>query len=530
MVGRDVGEHARLVRLVADAAQHDPAAGGLEDGDVDVVARQDLVARPPGPVQSPGSTIRSSTRMPSDVVVPTWRPASSRMWVISRVTVVLPFVPVIETIGIRRSASRIHAGGVVRGAGDRARPAGEQPRPGRRSGGRAGPARRRARRARTPPRRCVRARSAPRHGKVTIQWPGSDERWTRERRRVPRRGRRAAAATQATSAATASRPVARPARRRPSRTSAWRPGIALAVPGPPPADGDLELDHRLEPVDVRALEQADLDESHGPGRIASAHGRRLGVHGRPDRRPAAEPSTGRARRRSRDRDRGATAGVPRRPRAPRQHRLRQLHEGGRRRGRALGRRRSCERLGRDASRSGPIPTAARRHGRRHVPGRRRRAAGPADRPHGHRVRPGDGGRAAVPDRRDGIAHGPGRDRHEGRPARRPVRAPRSSAAPGGLPFERLDFVANPDEEIGSPISTPHHPRARGGRRRVPGARVRPRQRRHRLVPQGHPSTCGSRSHGRAAHAGVEPEKGRSAILEAAAHRPRSTRSTAAGRA
>ena len=45
-------------------------------------------------------------------------------------------------------------------------------------------------------------------------------------------------------------------------------GIALAVPGPPPADGDLELDHRLEPVDVRAFEQAGLDQSHGPGRIA----------------------------------------------------------------------------------------------------------------------------------------------------------------------------------------------------------------------------------------------------------------------
>ena len=30
---------------------------------------------PPGPVQSPGSTIRSSTRTPSDVVVPTRRPA-----------------------------------------------------------------------------------------------------------------------------------------------------------------------------------------------------------------------------------------------------------------------------------------------------------------------------------------------------------------------------------------------------------------------------------------------------------------------
>src|SRR5439155_20875268 len=32
--------------------------------------------------------------------------------------------------------------------------------------------------------------------------------------------------------------------------------------------GDLDLHHRLEPVDVRALEQSDLDESHGRPRIA----------------------------------------------------------------------------------------------------------------------------------------------------------------------------------------------------------------------------------------------------------------------
>ena len=67
-------------------------------------------------VQSPGSTIRSSTRTPSDVVVPTRLPATRRMWVTSRVTVLLPFVPLIETTGIRRSVSRIHSGGVVRAA------------------------------------------------------------------------------------------------------------------------------------------------------------------------------------------------------------------------------------------------------------------------------------------------------------------------------------------------------------------------------------------------------------------------------
>ena len=76
-------------------------------------ARRRIAAAPPGPVQSPGSTIRSSTRIPSEVVVPTWRPASSRMWVIRRVTVDLPLVPVIEMAGMRRASSRIQPGGVV---------------------------------------------------------------------------------------------------------------------------------------------------------------------------------------------------------------------------------------------------------------------------------------------------------------------------------------------------------------------------------------------------------------------------------
>lgn len=47
--------------------------------------------------------------------------------------------------------------------------------------------------------------------------------------------------------------------------SAW---VALPVPGSTTPDGDLELDHRFEPVDVGTLEQADLDKAHGPGRIA----------------------------------------------------------------------------------------------------------------------------------------------------------------------------------------------------------------------------------------------------------------------
>src|SRR3954453_20421969 len=85
---------------------------------------------------------------------------------------------------------------------------------------------------------------------------------------------------------------------------------------------------------------------------------------------------------------------------------------------------------------------------------------------------------------------------------------------GGMPFERLVFIANPDEEIGSPTSTPHIQAI------APGMGVT-------LLPQfarGAGDIVSARKgildlritvHGRAAHAGVEPEKGRSGILEAA---------------
>ena len=42
---------------------------------------------------------------------------------------------------------------------------------------------------------------------------------------------------------------------------------SLAIPGPPPTDGDFDLDHRLEPIDVGSFEEPDLDLSHGPARI-----------------------------------------------------------------------------------------------------------------------------------------------------------------------------------------------------------------------------------------------------------------------
>ena len=114
---------------------------------------------------------------------------------------------------------------------------------------------------------------------------------------------------------------------------------------------------------------------------------------------------------------------------------------------------------------------------------------------------------------DGVATGPGvTDMKSGLLAG--LYALRELLALGLRPFEQLVFVANPDEEIGSPSSTPiirevaassdvclvlECARANGdivsSRKGILDARISIR--------------------GRAAHAGVEPEKGRSAILAAA---------------
>ncbi len=85
---------------------------------------------------------------------------------------------------------------------------------------------------------------------------------------------------------------------------------------------------------------------------------------------------------------------------------------------------------------------------------------------------------------------------------------------GGLPLARLVFVANPDEEIGSPVSTPHIRRLAKDAdaclvfecARANGDIVSSRKGTLDLIVS---------VNGRAAHAGVEPEKGRSAVLEAA---------------
>ncbi len=85
---------------------------------------------------------------------------------------------------------------------------------------------------------------------------------------------------------------------------------------------------------------------------------------------------------------------------------------------------------------------------------------------------------------------------------------------GGLPFERLVFIANPDEEIGSPTSTPHIIEIA---RTMDATLVLECARANGDIVSSRKGILDLRITvtGRAAHAGVEPEKGRSAILEAA---------------
>jgi len=114
---------------------------------------------------------------------------------------------------------------------------------------------------------------------------------------------------------------------------------------------------------------------------------------------------------------------------------------------------------------------------------------------------------------EGIARGPGvTDMKSGLLAG--LYAMRALVARGPLPFERVTFVANPDEEIGSPTSTPH---IREIAADADACLVLECARANGDIVSSRKGILDARVtvHGRAAHAGVEPEKGRSAILSAA---------------
>jgi glutamate carboxypeptidase len=83
-----------------------------------------------------------------------------------------------------------------------------------------------------------------------------------------------------------------------------------------------------------------------------------------------------------------------------------------------------------------------------------------------------------------------------------------------LPFGRIVFIANPDEEIGSPSSTPHILKIAG---ESDVCLVLECARANGNIVSSRKGILDARIaiHGRAAHAGVEPEKGRSAVLAAA---------------
>jgi len=83
-----------------------------------------------------------------------------------------------------------------------------------------------------------------------------------------------------------------------------------------------------------------------------------------------------------------------------------------------------------------------------------------------------------------------------------------------LPFERIVFIANPDEEIGSPTSTPHIRDVAG---RSDACFVLECARANGDFVSARKGIADLRLtvHGKGAHAGVEPEKGRNAILAGA---------------
>ena len=303
-------------------------------------------------------------------------------------------------------------------------------------------------------------------------------------------------------------------------------GIALAVPGPPPPDGDLQLDHRLQPVDVGSLEQADLDQSHGPGRIATRRPRRLapdddrdaGDDRRPRARGAASrrsPPTCRPISRTSNGSSTSTAGS---------YTPEGVNE--------VGRWTAAFLTGLGA-RVDVRPDPDGRFGDTIVATFQGMAGGPRVLLIGHMDTVFDPGTAAERPFRidDGMAHGPGRHRHEVGAARRAVRAQGDHRRARRPAVRAADvFIANPDEEVGSPTLERPHPGGGRGRRCVPGPRVCPRQRRHRVGSQGHPRHRASPSTAGPPMPGSSRRRGAARSSRRPASCATCTPSTGAGRA
>ena len=187
-------------------------------------------------------------------------------------------------------------------------------------------------------------------------------------------------------------------------------------------------------------------------------------------------------------------------------------------------------LGRRRSTSGPIPSG--RFGNTVVATFHGMADGPRVLLIGHMDTVFDPGTAAERPFRidDGIAHGPGvTDMKSGLLAG--LYALKAIIGElGGLPFERLTFIANPDEEIGSPTSVDHIREAAADVDVVPGPRVCPRQRRHRVGPQGHPRHAVDGPRPRRPRRASSRRRGAARSSRPPGSSATCTRSTAAGRA
>ena len=257
-----VGEHARLVGLVAHPAQDEAAARGLEDGDVDVVPAEDDLgatrARPVAGVDHPLVDQDAVRRRRPDVA-----PGPQ------------------QDVGDEAGHRRLAVGAGDRDGGDAARVVAD---PRGRGGARLreaclpagerlglGPGEARTPRGGDAAGREVEGRLGDQAGALGAgPRPGHD----------PVAGVGAAMdLARSTVLAVVGAKTAGPGdevfdRIGPLARRHLAPEVDDAVargprslPGLRAPDGDLDLDHRHEPVDVGSLEESDLDQPHGPARI-----------------------------------------------------------------------------------------------------------------------------------------------------------------------------------------------------------------------------------------------------------------------